>query len=146
MKGFLPRTLARAMAVFCFLLSAAMPVAALELLMFERSGCVWCQRWDKEVSPGYIASLEGRRAPLRRVSLDRGAAGLEPGDKVLVPPVFYTPTFVLMENGRELGRITGYTDNATFWGLLEKILPKVAAPAENLPAENLPPNKPAPRS
>ncbi len=115
--------LGNALAAVVLLICSLLPASALELVMFERSGCVWCLRWDKEVSAGYLASPEGQRAPLRRVSLDRGNAGARPGDMALTPPVFYTPTFVLIDNGRELGRITGYTDNATFWGLLERILP-----------------------
>jgi hypothetical protein len=117
------QALRQALTAFGLLLCTIMPATALELVMFERSGCAWCLRWDREVSAGYIASPEGQRAPLRRVSLDRGTAGAKPGDMALTPPVFYTPTFVLIDNGRELGRITGYADNATFWGLLEQLMP-----------------------
>jgi thioredoxin-related protein len=57
-------------------------------------------------------------APLRRV--DVGAARVdEPG---LAAPVRYTPTFVLMDRGREVGRITGYIGDDAFWGLLGKLL------------------------
>jgi thioredoxin-related protein len=114
--------LGRVSSAICLLFFAVLPASALELVMFERSGCVWCLRWDREVSAGYSASSEGQRAPLRRVSLDREMTGARPEDIALTPPVFYTPTFVLMDKGRELGRITGYADNATFWGLLEQIM------------------------
>lgn len=40
----------------------------------------------------------------------------------------YTPTFVLIDGGREVGRIEGYPGEAFFWGLLEKL-------ARDLPAE-----------
>ena len=40
----------------------------------------------------------------------------------LAEPVRYTPTFVLVAEGRELGRITGYRDDAMFWGLLGAML------------------------
>lgn len=106
---------AACLAVLCL---SAIPAQAAELLMFERMGCAWCARWNKEVGPIYPKTPEGDKAPLRRVSLDHP---LPPQDK-LSPPVFYTPTFVLMENGREIGRITGYMGDDAFWGLLSKMI------------------------
>ena len=91
---------------------------AAELLMFERAGCAYCLRWNAEVAPSYVVSKEARRAPLRRVDLARG----QPRDVSLVSPVRFTPTFVLVDQGKEIGRITGYMDNAMFWGLMEKMI------------------------
>jgi hypothetical protein len=90
----------------------------LELLMFERMGCPWCRRWDKEIGAVYPQSAEGQRAPLRRISLDHRAAPVAG----LREPVLYSPTFVLSKNGREIGRITGYIHAESFWGLLEKMI------------------------
>lgn len=103
------------------LLAAATPVGAAELLMVERTGCLWCQRWLAQVGPVYPKTEEGRAAPLRRADLDR-----MPADVRLAAPVVFTPTFVLVEDGRELGRITGYADDAMFWGLLGALLKKSA--------------------
>jgi thioredoxin-related protein len=90
----------------------------LELLFVDRSGCPWCARFEREVLPGYPLSDIGRSAPLRRVSLDDG----QPKDATLDEPVRFTPTFVLLQDGKEAGRIVGYTDNGTFYGLMEKLL------------------------
>jgi hypothetical protein len=89
-----------------------------ELLMFERAGCPWCQRWDREVSATYPRTPEGMLAPLRRINLDHG----QPSDVNLSLPVRFTPTFVLIDEGREVGRIIGYMDESTFWGLLSKLV------------------------
>lgn len=97
---------------------AASPAAAAELVMFERDGCVWCARWEREVGQIYAKTPEGAAAPLRRVNLDRGS-GTESG---LKGPVRFTPTFVLLDNGREIARITGYMGEEAFWGLLGKYL------------------------
>ncbi|NWG26424.1 MAG: hypothetical protein HXY30_18740 [Pseudorhodoplanes sp.] len=86
--------------------------------MFEREGCAWCARWDREIGPVYPKTPEGAAAPLRRINLDRTAA-TEPG---LRAPVRFTPTFVLLDNGREIARITGYMGEDAFWGLLGKYL------------------------
>jgi thioredoxin-related protein len=90
----------------------------LELLFVDRSGCPWCARFEREALPGYGLSDLGREAPLKRVSLDDG----QPKVAELDEPVRFTPTFVLLRDGREIGRIVGYLDNATFYGLVEKLL------------------------
>jgi hypothetical protein len=92
---------------------ACVPAMAAELLMFERAGCVWCQRWEREVGVLYPKTPEGQRAPLRHVNLDRPL----PRDLKLA-----APTFVLMAEGREIGRITGYIGDDAFWGLLTPMM------------------------
>lgn len=109
-----------------FLLLPPAAAGSAELLMFEREGCVWCARWDREVGPAYDRTAEGRAAPLRRIDLGKGG----PAEPALARPVRYTPTFVLVEDGREVGRITGYLSNETFWGLLGKMLADIEKPIQ----------------
>jgi thioredoxin-related protein len=96
----------------------AEPAARLELLFVERSGCPWCARFEKEIGPIYGKTDVGEAAPMRRASLDVG----QPKDVMLDEPVRFTPTFILLRDGKEVGRITGYINDAAFWGLLEKML------------------------
>ncbi|HQS09063.1 MAG TPA: thioredoxin fold domain-containing protein [Xanthobacteraceae bacterium] len=110
-----------ACAALCVLLLAS-PSGASELVMFERSGCAWCQRFDAEISPVYDRTDEGRQAPLRRVNMRAGV----PGDLALAAPVRFAPTFVLVEDGREVGRITGYMSDDVFWGMLGSLIHKPA--------------------
>ena len=114
----------RCMLAAALVLFTAKGVVAAELVMVERAGCVWCERWERDVGPAYMKSDEGKRAPLRRISLDRGQPRLS-----LKEPVRFTPTFILVEQDREIGRITGYLDNAMFWGLLGNLLGKLGQPA-----------------
>ena len=86
--------------------------------MFERAGCVYCDRWNAEIAPAYEAGKEAKIAPLRRIDLGKGL----PKALKLSAPVRFTPTFVLVKDGVEIGRITGYLDNALFWGMLEKMV------------------------
>jgi thioredoxin-related protein len=37
----------------------------------------------------------------------------------------YTPTFVLVDKGKEIGRIRGYPGESFFWGLLSVIIEKL---------------------
>ncbi|MEP9348357.1 hypothetical protein [Xanthobacter sp. KR7-225] len=96
---------------------APRPALAGELLMFERKGCVYCLKFDHEVAPIYEKTDEGRRAPLRRVDLGLGL----PAGVALASPVRFSPTFVLVDHDREVGRITGYASDEAFWGLLGAI-------------------------
>jgi hypothetical protein len=90
-------------------------------VMFERAGCPWCRNWDREIAAIYPKTPEGAKAPLRRVSLDRPLAP----EWKLDPPVFYSPTFVILDKGREIGRITGYSNAESFWGLLGAVLARL---------------------
>lgn len=115
------RAIISALMAMFLLAGQILPVQAAELVMFERAGCVWCLRWDREVAAIYPKTPEGMKAPLRKISLDRPV----PADLKLTPPVFYTPTFVLMDEGREIGRITGYLGDDAFWGLLTSMTSKL---------------------
>lgn len=90
--------------------------SAAELMMYRRQGCPWCLAWDRDIGPIYGKTDIGQRAPLRLVELDR-----ERPQVVLKGRVIYTPTFVLVEQGRELGRIEGYPGETNFWGRLEQL-------------------------
>jgi hypothetical protein len=109
-----------AVALAASLLWPAMSQAA-ELVMFERGGCVWCARWNHDVGPVYDKTAEAKVLPLRRVDIGRQtAAGI-----TLAAPVVYTPTFVVVDRGREIGRITGFINDEAFWGLLDTLAAKL---------------------
>jgi len=91
---------------------------AAELVMFERAGFPWCARFDAEIAPVYAKTDEGRALPLRRVDRDKPL----PDDLAAIDPGAFTPTFVVVDRGREIGRIRGYPGNTFFFGLLGRIL------------------------
>lgn len=103
------------------LLASSVALQAAELLMFEEPGCVWCQRWHAEIGPGYPNTDEGRQAPLRRHDLRSGV----PADIRFDKPVTLTPTFVLVDNGVEVGRILGYPGASFFYPMLEALLQRL---------------------
>ncbi|MEO3415129.1 hypothetical protein AAFO92_10765 [Roseovarius sp. CAU 1744] len=83
------------------------------LLMAEEQGCHWCARWNKEIAHIYPKTDEGKTAPLRRYDLHS-----ETPEAALTRRVHYTPTFILVHDGHEVGRIEGYPGEDFFWGLL----------------------------
>lgn len=103
------------------LFALAAPAGGAELIMFERAGCPYCARWNREIAPIYPKTAEGRRAPLRRVDI----AQARPGDLSRIGTIVYTPTFVLIDGGREIGRIVGYSGDEMFWSLLAELMAKL---------------------
>ncbi|SDE86978.1 hypothetical protein SAMN04488117_101544 [Celeribacter baekdonensis] len=96
------------------LLASILSAFATELVMVEQDGCAYCARWDAEISEIYPKTPEGKFAPLRRVDLHAPL----PADLTFTGPVIFTPTFVLVEDGVEQGRIEGYAGDELFWAML----------------------------
>src|SRR6476660_3814152 len=118
-KFFSRIALAAAISVF-----AALPSAlAAELIVFEQAGCVWCETFDRDIAPIYPKTVEGQRAPLRRVNIDH----ILPSDLAFLETERLAPVFVLVEKGQEIGRIRGYPGEDHFWGLLGALIRKLDA-------------------
>jgi len=95
---------------------------AAELVMFEQEYCEWCEAWHDEIADVYPLTDEGKLLPLRTVNIhdDR------PADLKAVRGVRFTPTFVVMDKGKEIGRILGYSDEAMFYWQLSEIVAKLS--------------------
>lgn len=110
-------TLIGAMAIA---LSASSAPAA-ELVMFEQAGCPWCEAFDNEIGTIYGKTEDGLRAPLRRVDITQAP----PSDLAFIQVERLTPLFVLVDNGREIGRIRGYGGREMFWTQLYMLMQKL---------------------
>lgn len=64
--------------------------------MFEQAGCVWCETFDREIAPIYPKTVEGQRAPLRRVNIDHTL----PSDLAFLETERLAPVFVLVERAK----------------------------------------------
>jgi hypothetical protein len=113
----------RAVLVVISLLMALLParadVAGFEgrttLVMVDAIDCGYCRKWEREVGVGYPKSDEGRTAPLTKIR--RGDARLK-----AFSGLAYTPTFILVVNGQERGRIVGYPGADFFWAELDRLI------------------------
>jgi hypothetical protein len=110
----MPRSLIAILA----LLASAVPALSAELVMYRRAGCPYCLAWDREIGSIYPKTEFAQKLPLRHVHIDRG----KDSSVVLKGPIRYTPTFVVVEDGKEKARIEGYPGEFFFWGVLEKLL------------------------
>lgn len=104
---------------FVMLISTVGTVAAdAMLVMVEEKGCIWCAKWNEEISDIYPKTAEGAAAPLLRIDIHAE----RPDNIVFARSITFTPTFVLVVKGREVSRIEGYPGEDFFWGLLDKML------------------------
>ncbi len=93
-------------------------LVAMELVMYEQEYCEWCEKWDEEVGVVYSKTKEGKMAPLRKVDIFEAI----PEDLKKIRTPRFTPTFVLLDNGKEVGRIRGYPGENFFWGMLGELI------------------------
>lgn len=96
----------------------ARPAVALELMMIDRKGCVYCTEWKNTLGPIYPKTDVGEFAPLRIVDINAAPPEGVKFDR----PVLFTPTFILVEEGEEIGRIEGNPGEDFFWWRLESLL------------------------
>lgn len=112
-------------ALFAFTALAALAAnrtaGAAELIMLEQTGCAWCARFNAEIAPGWPKTAEGRKAPLRRVDINSPW----PADLAGIAKERFTPTFVVVADGVEMGRLRGYPGDEFFWFRIGEILEKV---------------------
>ncbi len=105
-----------AMVAASLAVASMVPAAyAAELIAVELDRCAICMRFDATVARTYARTPQGRVAPLRRVNADRGLSA-ELGTVSMVP------TFILRDKGREVGRIIGFHDRASFYRHVDTLL------------------------
>lgn len=113
----------RAIGALCVAIMLAGAADAAELVMYRRDGCPWCAKWDREIGPIYPKTDFSKRAPLRLINLDH-----DRDLPITHGAIRYTPTFVLVENAKEVGRIEGYPGDEFFWPRLGNLLEALTQP------------------
>ena len=100
------------------LVSTALSASAAELVMVEKLGCPWCAAWERDIGPIYPKTSEAEIAPLRKIDMSEiSSSAIE-----FAAPIVFTPTFVLVEKGEEIGRMEGYPGDEFFWARLDVLL------------------------
>jgi len=110
-----PRRLALALAVMAAMIPA-LSFAGTRLIMVTSDHCPFCQAWERDVGVVYAKSPYAPDLPLTRVEI--GAP--MPSDIVINAPVLGTPTFIVLQDGREIDRQRGYDGAEMFWWWLSE--------------------------
>jgi thioredoxin-related protein len=93
------------------------PVSA-ELLVFESKNCVYCFIFRRDVAPSYQRSPRALDVPIRYIDVRKtDLANLQ-----LRAPLTMLPTIVLMKNGREVDRISGYMGPEPFFHMVSQLM------------------------
>lgn len=91
--------------------SAIVSTSSYELIVLEVPGCIYCRVFRRDVLPAYEISARAREVPMRFIDLN----DIDEDKMGLTSPVDVVPTVVLMQDGREVGRITGYLGPESFF-------------------------------
>lgn len=93
------------------MLGAAAPASAeMRLFMFEIAECEACDQFHAETLQDYWNSEASRTLPLTIVDLNALGTAAQP----LRTPIDVVPTFVVMQDGREVARLSGYPGKQAF--------------------------------
>lgn len=90
----------------------------LELVVIEVAGCTVCDLVRLYIQPAYEASPRARDVPMRYVDI----TNIDETKIGLVARVSTVPTIVLMRDGLEVDRISGYTGPNNFFAALSQML------------------------
>lgn len=101
-------------------LAASSAAQAVELVMVDSRACTFCAKFKREVAPEYRAKAGRNAAALRRVS----TYSKWPADLASVKRTPFAPVFILVDDGREIGRFFGYSNRQTFYAQLDKLMNK----------------------
>jgi len=82
-----------------------------QLVMITSSHCPWCEAFEDDVGKGYDRTEEALIYPLRRHDFYHKM----PDDLAHLTPATMTPTFIIISDGVEVGRIVGYPGAELFW-------------------------------
>ncbi len=91
-----------------------------ELIVFETANCPYCRIFRRDVAPRYQRSPRAQQVPMRFINVHRTDM-----TKIhLNAPLTIVPTVVLMENGRERTRLTGYMGPEPFFHMIAQAMRK----------------------
>ena len=82
-----------------------------QLVMITSSHCPWCEAFEDDIGKGYDLTEEALIYPLRRHDFYDAM----PDDLAHLTPATMTPTFIVIRDGAEVGRIIGYPGAELFW-------------------------------
>ncbi|MFL2782931.1 MAG: hypothetical protein ACJZ9G_12005 [Rhodospirillales bacterium] len=89
-----------------------------KILMITDAKCPICVIWEKEIGRIYPKTDAAKRYPLYRIEIHN--YNQRKNSNSIKQNV--TPTFIIIENGNEKGRIIGYSNAELFWWELDSII------------------------
>ena len=101
------------------------PAYAFELLMAHNPGCGICQKFIKEVAVDYNDSKIAEKLPLVIISVSEQPEWFKQAYREnRIKVIRGTPTFIIWNGRKELGRIIGYHSKDRFYDRLLSFFPR----------------------
>ena len=91
---------------------------AFQLVVMEADGCTYCGIFRRDVLPSYEASERAKDMPVRFVDVN----DVETARLDLQTPVDIVPTFIVVKDNKEIGRIPGYLGPENFFHSINYLL------------------------
>lgn len=89
-----------------------------QLVVMEAPGCTYCGIFRRDVLPSYEASERAKELPVRFLDVnDQASSGLD-----LQTPVDIVPTFIVVKDKKEVGRIPGYVGRENFYHAINHLM------------------------
>lgn len=99
--------------------TAPLPASGnLQLIVMEAPGCIYCTIFRRDVLPAYEVSERGKEMPVRFVDVN----DVEQSGIGLDAPIDILPTFVVIKDNHEVGRIPGYVGPENFYHSINYLL------------------------
>ena len=89
-----------------------------KLLMITAEYCVYCMIWEKEIGEIYPKTDLAKSYPLQKIEIE----DLKNFQNENVRKTNITPTFIFLNDEKERGRITGYSNPEMFWWQVDEII------------------------
>jgi thioredoxin-related protein len=97
---------------------ATLPASNLELVVMEAPGCTYCELFRRDVLPSYQASERAKEMPIRFLDIN----DTTPEALGLDSDIDIVPTFVVLKNHKEIGRIPGYMGPEFFFHSINHLI------------------------
>lgn len=94
------------------------PAGNLQLVVMEAPGCIYCTIFRRDVLPSYEVSERGKEMPVRFIDVN----DVEQSGIGLDAPIDILPTFVVIRDNHEVGRIPGYMGPENFYHSINYLL------------------------
>jgi hypothetical protein len=114
-------SLAKGFGLYLCLATSTLSASGVELLVIEQEYCPFCERFNRDITPGYPNTAEGRLAPLKQLDLHQPW----PAEYAEIKSATVTPTFILISDNKEVARLVGYPGSEYFWIELNDMLDKL---------------------
>ena len=102
----------------------AFPAYALELLMAHNPACNICEKFIKEVAKDYDETITGYKLPLIIIPVNEQPAWFKEAYKEKrIKMIRGTPTFIVWNGRKEIGRLVGYYNKERFYIRLKGMFP-----------------------